>query len=65
MLTSEEVREIETIMDDPQRKCPREAITYIEALLEDRVKMDQRGGRTATHIEDLAWSQIEGTGGRP
>lgn len=42
MLTSEEVREIETIMDDPARRwkmSPGEAITYIEALLEDRAEM--------------------------
>jgi|LAHQ01.1.fsa_nt_gb hypothetical protein len=42
MLTSEEVREIETIMDDPARRwkmSPGEAITYIEALLEDRAEL--------------------------
>jgi hypothetical protein len=42
MLTSEEVREIEAVMDDPAKRwamSPGAAITYIEALLEDRAEL--------------------------
>jgi hypothetical protein len=44
MLTSEEVREIEAVMDDPAKRwamSPGAAITYIEALLEDRAEFER------------------------
>ena len=64
MLTSEEVREIETIMDDPARRwkmSPGEAITYIEALLEDRAELQAgierlREQLRLTHID---WEMSE------
>ena len=54
MLTSEEVREIEAVMDDPVKRwamSPGAAITYIEALLEDRAELVAENERLRAVVE--------------
>ena len=54
MLTSEEVREIEAVMDDPAKRwamSPGAAITYTEALLEDRAELVAENERLRAVVE--------------